>query len=281
MTALCTLVNGSPATSIPVDDRGLAYGDGLFETIAFKAGRVLALELHLKRLFRDAPRLGVKLDSSMAVYRSELVTLAERYPLAVAKLMVTAGSGGRGYRSPAEPQPRRIVSVHEWPQTPDSNAEQGLQAIICKHPLSANPGLAGIKHLNRLDQVIASNELQAKTDFEGLMLNGAGDIIEGTRSNIFVVVKNRLLTPDLSHCGVAGVVREAIIERSASLGIKLEVGTLSDAMLGEADEVFMTNAIIGVCSLARIKSANGLIKFKHNKLATSLREMLQQDGIIP
>lgn len=241
------LVNGRVASEIAVTDRGLHYGDGLFETIAiFNEHPVPTLYCrHLKRLAEGCRRLGITIPRR-AVLDREVARVCRGVLRGVLKVIVTRGSGGRGYR-PAQPiQATRILSVYPWPNYPAFFAEDGITLRICRTLLGRNPVLAGMKHLNRLEQVLARGEWDDPLIPEGLMLDSEGEVIEGTMSNVFIFKNKRLLTPDLSQCGVAGIMRGFILEQATALGVKAAVRPLRLADIEQADEFFVCNSLIGL-----------------------------------
>jgi 4-amino-4-deoxychorismate lyase len=236
------LIDGIPSELLPATDRGLAYGDGLFETIRIQHGKALFLEQHLQRLSLGCERLGIGTD--IPRWQQWLAqALQDAAPQAVLKLIITRGSGGRGYRPPDPATPRCIISLHPLPQTPEPDPCSGIRAFVCRQRLAQQPVLAGIKHLNRLEQVLASREFPDPGWQEGLMLDYADQLIEGTRSNVFLVVDGRLLTPDLSRCGVAGILRAQLLDL---FGNKVEVCNIPASTLNHSDEIFVCNSILGI-----------------------------------
>ncbi|MGH8351917.1 MAG: aminodeoxychorismate lyase [Pseudomonas sp.] len=243
-------VDGRPAEALSVKDRGLAYGDGLFETIGVKSGRPALLERHLTRLAVGCARLAIPCDE--ALIRAELLAFCAGLGEGVAKLILTRGDGLRGYAPPQPAQPRRILQGGPAPAYPAPNAEQGVRLFPCATRLAEQPLLAGLKHLNRLEQVLARAEWQDSEHAEGLMLDVSGRVVEGVYSNLFLVNDGGLLTAELSRCGVAGVMRAELLVRAERLGIPVAVRDLGYSELLEADEVFLCNSLYGVwpvCSL--------------------------------
>ena len=236
-----------PAPALPVQDRGLQYGDGLFETLAVKDGRIVLLESHLQRLAEGCARLGLAMPAP-AMLRTELHTAAAGPAPAVLKLILTRGSGGRGYRPPAVPEPRRVLLRYPWPEYPAAWSEEGASLRVCDTRLSIQPRLAGIKHLNRLEQVLARAEWNDTDGYqEGLMLDTEERVIEGTMSNVFASPgEGVLLTPDLSRCGVAGVMRRHILEQAAQSGIPIREAPITLDELLRAREIFLCNSVMGV-----------------------------------
>lgn len=246
------LIDGRPETRIDVRDRGLQYGDGLFETIAVRDGRVRRLEAHLHRLERGCTSLAFTCPP-LEVIAAELRQLADGQARAVLKLIVTRGSGSRGYRPPAVPTPVRILWRDPWPEYPEAWQEQGVQVRFCRSVLGDNPALAGIKHLNRLEQVLARAEWSNPEFAEGLMLDVRGAVVCGTMTNVFAVTGGVLRTPRLDRCGVLGTMRQTVIALARTMGMDVEETELRpDDVLG-ADELFLTNALIGIWPVRQLE----------------------------
>ena len=243
MTA--TLVNGEPGNLIPVSDRGLLYGDGVFETIAISKGQPGHWPRHMSRLRAGCARLGLQPPDSRQL-AAEAHSVIEGIDRGVLKLIITRGSGGRGYRVPEHAACTRIMQVYPWPEYSAACAEQGIRARLCATRLGRNPAMAGIKHLNRLEQVLARQEWNDADIHEGLLMDTDANLVEGTMSNLFVVSDGVLLTPDLSHCGVAGIMRTIILEQAQRRGQQWRVAQLSQQDLLRADEVFLANSLIGI-----------------------------------
>ncbi len=243
------LVNGETTERLPIDDRGLAYGDGLFETLAVFDGACPWFERHLARLGVGCDRLGLPRPDP-AQLREETERLARGQPRAVIKWMITAGSGGRGYARPDPVQPRRIVSRHSWPDYPLAHWEEGIALFACKLRLSAQPALAGIKHLNRLEQVLARRELPPDCA-EGVLCNAEGEVVEGIASNLFVVRDGTLITPPIGDCGVHGLMRRWVLETAMEEDIDTAIEPLRPEDLEQAKEIFMTNTLIGLWPVRR------------------------------
>jgi 4-amino-4-deoxychorismate lyase len=237
------LVNGEPATTIDVMDRGLQYGDGLFETIAMRKGRPRLLAYHLERLAEGCNRLGIA-SPDAAVLGREIAKTATA-PDCVVKVIVTRGSSGRGYRPPTNAAPTRIVAAFPWPVLAGERTPDGARLRFCDTRLSSNTRLAGLKHLGRLEQVLARGEWDDEDIAEGLMLDEAGMLVCGTQSNLFVLAGEELLTPRVDRCGVAGVMRRAVLEWASRRGMAAREVAMRPQDLFAAAEVFVTNALIG------------------------------------
>ena len=245
------LINGSEADCLTVADRGLQYGDGLFETLAVCDGALCLWHAHFDRLARGADRFGIPCPSREMLL-CECRQLAGGESAGVLKIILTRGRGGRGYGPPESPQPIRILTLHPWPDYPTGWGECGVDVTFCRTPLGENPVLAGLKHLNRLEQVLARSEWQDREIAEGLMQDGRGRIIGGTMSNLFLVRDGRLLTPRLDTCGIAGTVRNLVLRIADAFGIEVLERDIMRTDLGAADGLFLTNALIGVWPVRRL-----------------------------
>lgn len=239
------IINGLSGEFVSANDRGLVYGDGVFRTMLVRDGQLVLWQQHYNKLQQDCSALGIECPS-MQTLTAELDQLIQTRSDGVAKIIITRGTGARGYAPPAHPQPTRILNLSPSPIYPDSYANSGVCMHICHLRLGHQPKLAGIKHLNRLENVLAAAEWDAADIAEGLLLDEAGHIIEGTRSNLFLVKDGALFTPDVSRCGVAGLQRERVMAWAKQRGVACKVaGLLLDDLLA-ADEVFVVNSVIGL-----------------------------------
>lgn len=265
-------IDGQPAELLSVKDRGLAYGDGLFETIAVTAGRASLLERHLARLAEGCARLHTPID--MALLKAELQAFSQQLGDGVAKLIVTRGDGQRGYAPPEPAQPRRILQGAAKPLYPARNAEQGVRLFPCATRLAEQPLLAGLKHLNRLEQVLARAEWQDAEHAEGLMLDASGRVIEGVYSNLFIVRAGQLITADLSRCGVAGVMRAELLAQAAGCAISCQVRDFDLVELLAADEVFLCNSVYGIWPVCALQTHDWPVGPLTRKLQAIARDLL-------
>ncbi len=245
-----TLINGVPDTHIQISDRGLHYGDGLFETLAVDTGQPLLWEAHMQRLRVGCERLAIP-SPDLTVLADEAAQLCAGQARAVLKIIVTRGSATRGYTPPRQAAPTRILIRSSWPDHPAANARQGVAVDWCGTTLARNPRLAGIKHLNRLEQVLARAECPSVLA-EGLMCDTESYVIEGTMSNLFIVRHGTLITPDLSQSGVAGVLRAQVLALARGRGLECREAWLRPAEVEAAEEVFLTNSIIGLWPVTRL-----------------------------
>ena len=239
---------------LPATDRGLAYGDGLFETIRVDGSNAPLLPRHLDRLARDAQRLGIEVSrhelAEIAASAVEDGADARGENTWILKLVVTRGAGGRGYR----PDPEAAVNVLVLESTaPPAPPREGVRADFSRVPLTVNPLLCGIKTLNRLEQVMAARELKGDL-FEVLMSNGAGEIVEGTRTNLFVETDAGWRTPPAHTLAVAGVMRGHVLSCLQQRGEPVFESplTLSDLMSDSCRGLYLTNSVLGIVPVANL-----------------------------
>lgn len=253
-------INGQKSPSLDVADRGLAYGDGLFETMRFERGRVALLDLHMQRLMLGAHALAIE-GVQPLVARVIGDALAELRALQsdtsyVIKLVVTRGVGGQGYR-PAAEQPSPTVIVRVAPLAVDeAKLTNGVALKLCRWRLSLSPLLAGIKHLNRLEYVMAGRELAEEGEsVQGLLTDANGSVVESLHHNVFIVKRGELITPQIAMSGVAGVMRTHILQSLApALGIAASEGELRlDDLIG-AEEILLCNSVQGVWPVVSFRS---------------------------
>jgi 4-amino-4-deoxychorismate lyase len=242
------LIDGQQVHSIACTDRGLQYGDGLFETISCREGRPRWLSLHVERLRSGLARLRLPFDAFDAL-QADIVALAAGQPHCLIKVIVTRGAATRrGYAPAGNEQPTRIVSRHDWPAT--NSSASGFRVGLSEVRLGVNPMLAGLKHLNRLEQVLAQQACVDSGLQEVLMLSATGQLIGGSMSNVFLAdEQGLLLTPELRDCGVEGVMRRVVLEAAASSGIAIRVAPVAPCVLARVREAFVTNVRLEVQSV--------------------------------
>ena len=248
---LAVLINGRgpEAASIAADDRGLNYGDGLFETLCLRSGAIRFLDAHLDRLARGCTQLSIEMPSH-EVLRADLETITRGIRDGVVKIVVTRGAGGRGYR-PGRTTPTRIVSLHPAPTIP---AAAKIRVRWCETRFARNAKLAGLKHLNRLEQVLAQAEWDDQAIAEGLMLDTEGELVSVTAGNVFLVRDGVLVTPDLRFCGVRGVMRAQVLKAAAQLGVATQEEPLWPHDIDAASELFVTSAVRGIRPIVALES---------------------------
>jgi len=239
------LVNGAATDSVAALDRGLAYGDGVFRTFPVRQGRAQCWALHYRKLELDCAALGIPCPPE-SLLTAELAQLAHDTADFAAKIIVTRGGGARGYAPPQRPAPTRIVLSAGLPEHPAEFARDGVRTHLCATRVGYQPRLAGIKHLNRLENVLARAEWSDPAVAEGLMLDAEDHVIGGTMSNLFIVENGALVTPQLWRCGVAGVTRERVMKAAARNGLACrEEPVLRERFLA-AQEAMVVNSLIGV-----------------------------------
>jgi len=247
------LINGQISESLSVQDRGLHYGDGLFETLAVQRQQPLCWEQHYARLKTGCSRLGLECPPAHLLL-SEAEQIYGHADSSVLKIILTRGQGGRGYCPPDKQNSQsRILAIYPWPDYPDNYPVAGIKATFCKTQLGHNPQLAGIKHLNRLEQVLARSEWEDPGIAEGLMRDHQNNIIEGTMSNLFIIRGIKLMTPDLTGCGIAGIIRACILALAEEMGLHTSITTVNETELYAADEMFLCNSIIGLWPVRQIE----------------------------
>ncbi len=231
--------------SVSTSDRGFCYGDGLFETVLFVDGDAPLWQRHMQRLRHGCERLGLPAPQTQLL-RMEAARLAQQWSRAVVRITLSRGQGPRGYRPPPVPHPTRVLGVASAPHLPRDWSTQGIRVRFCRMRLAVQPQLAGLKHLNRLEQVLARAEWSDAEVAEGVMRDTAGRVVCATSANLFVVRQGRVVTPSLQRCGVAGVARAELIEHMADVDVR----DISVDELMEADEMFLSNSVRGVMPVA-------------------------------
>ena len=219
------------------------YGQCVFETVVVNKGKPCLLDLHLERLAKGAKCLGIEFDRS--VISAEVLDLAQSLTTGIIRVNLTMGEGGRGYQNPVSPTSTRIISQHDYPSYPKAYWHKGIVLGVADIRLSHQPLLAGIKHGNRLEQVIARTQWHDSWH-EALLLDIDGNVIEATQSNVFLVKDKSLITPSLEKSGVEGVMRHTVIDVAKQMGIDTSIQTVSIDDIENADEVFLTNSVIGI-----------------------------------
>ncbi|MBS0557428.1 MAG: aminodeoxychorismate lyase [Proteobacteria bacterium] len=242
-----TLVDGVATAQVSADDRGLRYGDGLFETIAFVAGRAPLWSRHMQRLTEGCARLALAAPDTSMLAR-EAASVGAGTERSVVRITLTRGSGPRGYAPPAQAQPVRIVSASPMPEVAPDCYHRGVRMRRCDLRVSAQPRLAGIKHLNRLENVLARAEWSDPSIAEGLLCDAHGNVVGATAANVFAVLDGRLVTPALERCGVAGVARAQVLAWREDCAVR----DLPMDELMRADEIFLTNAVRGIIPVASL-----------------------------
>lgn len=247
---LQSLINGQQAERISIHDRGLQYGDGCFETIRLLSNTPILWTAHLKRLKHACKLLQLIVDFDLL--QSEISQILQRNNAAdaILKIIITRGEGGRGYTPTKQANSTRIVQLIDYvaPAT-----EKAAKVVLCQHRLSSNSNLAGIKHLNRLDQILASAQIPEDCD-EGLCMDEEGNLIEACRSNLLLAINGKFVTPDLSKSGIEGVMLNHLINEFDKQGIQVLRQAISLSELKAASEILLCNSVFGVWPIAEIQN---------------------------
>jgi 4-amino-4-deoxychorismate lyase len=265
------LVDGQPGTMVSASDRGLNYGDGLFETMRLHAGTVPLLARHLDRLRTGCARLGLPYPGDAALEADIARLAATGATEGVIRLVLTRGDGGRGYAPSPAATGRRIAALHPLPPP----GPPAMSLGICATRLGRSAALGGLKHLGRLEQVLAAGEVAAAGWDEGLMLDESERLVEATRHNVFFVRNGQILTPPLAGCGVAGVMRGLILETLVAVGLAGGEAALRYHELHEIEGMFLSNAVVGVRPVRQV--AGRVLPRVH--IPEALREGLVAAGV--
>lgn len=278
-----TVVNGAAAETVPVGDRGLLLGDSIFTTMKVQAGKIELLSRHLARLIRDAKALKFP-----AFEKTQILSDLSALPIGqvqsgALRYTITRGLGPRGYQIPSPTKPCRIVQM--FAATPRSIPAEGIKLRVCATRLAHQPALAGLKHGNRLEQILARSEWTDDECFEGLMLDEHNHVVEGTCSNFFLIDKQRVLTPKLNRCGVKGVMRDLVMQQLKAMGVSVEE-TLIDIKdvtnsEGNARSGFICNALMGVVSIAQVENNPWQLAPVFSELKNQIDSELQKSLSLP
>ena len=257
-TSSKNLINGITADYLNINDRAIHYGDGLFETILCADQKIYFWQSHYQRLSKSAEKLKIKCPQEYVLLGDIKKCLSENAGPCAIKIILTRGNGKRGYKYDKNMHSNRLVMVSDIEPDHSSLLCGKLLSgdlFLCEQQVSINKNLAGLKHLNRIDNVLARNEwgdaasTNGKTFIDGLMLNHNSHIIEGTMSNVFAVKDDVLITPDLSLSGVDGILRQEVIKQAAKVNIDTVVEDIKLDELMNADELFISNSLIGLKSV--------------------------------
>jgi len=267
------LFNGQADSALPVTLRAIHYGDGLFETIRWQQ-KALLFAQHMQRLQRGCQRLAIPMPDPDLLL-AECQQLAAGCERAVIKIIISRGAGSRGYAFDPHQSADRLLLRYDFPSYSSDWWQQGIKTRICATRIARDPVLAGIKHLNRLTQVLARSEWQAPDIVEGFLMDDKGLVVEGCQSNVFLVKQGELQTPRLEQCGVAGVIRECVIEIARNSKIPLKIVDLPIDRLLVADEVFVTNSVIGVWPVTQIDQIKIAVGPLTRKLQAAIDKLME------
>ncbi len=264
-------VNGQARETVPASDRAFHYGDGLFETVRIRNGKPEFLARHLTRLQCGCERLRFP-TIPWATLKQEIAEFAFPDSDAVLKIILTRGQGGRGYRYGPDQEATRVLALSPRQPSPAEVLQSGIRATICATRLCTQPALAGIKHLNRLEQVLARAEWDDPDIREGLMLDHSDRLIEGTMSNVFLVCEGKLVTPALTACGIAGIMRSVMLDLAQQLDLASEIRPITLREAETASELFVCNSLIGIWPITTI---DGFARYAVGPLTRALADALR------
>ena len=244
------LINGAESETLAVNDRGVQFGDGCFTTARILRGQVQLLSAHLARLQTTCEKLFIPYDD-WALLAQEMARLAQPHQDGVLKVIITRGAGGRGYSAAGCVNPTRILSVSPWPAHYLRWREEGISLSLSPVRLGRNPSLAGLKHLNRLEQVLIRSHLEQTDADEALVLDSDGWLTECCAANVFWRKGSDVFTPRLDQAGVNGIMRQYILAKLAPSPFRVVEATMRPEALREADEVVVCNALMPLVPVRR------------------------------
>ncbi|MFC0139249.1 aminodeoxychorismate lyase [Erwinia mallotivora] len=244
-------INGQPQEYVAAGDRAVQFGDGCFTTARVINGKIMALKAHLQRLALGCERLQIRSPDWVAL-RHEMLVAASTRSDAVLKVIISRGQGGRGYSALGCGQPGRILMLSDYPAHYHRLRQTGVKLTLSSIRLGRNPLLAGIKHLNRLEQVLIRAELDQTDADEALVLDTDGMLVECCAANLFWRTGEQVFTPVLTDSGVNGIQRQQVIFLLSEQGISVREVRRPPEVLAEADELFITNALMPVLPVAQI-----------------------------
>ena len=279
MKKILTLINGKFKDSISVLDRGLAYGDGFFETMQWLGKNNESLQgvefwnRHVKRIIKSAKILKIKIPNKniFAEYKNKILTAAQKKDIyeGILKIIITRGVGGRGYSYENNMKPTIIFIV--FPNAIPKQIES-VNVKICKSTISDNVDISGLKHLNRLDSVQARSEWNNKNIFEGIFIDNNENILEGTMTNIFFVKNKSLVTPSIISSGINGIMREVVLVYGKKFFNEIIIREIRKHEIENFDEMFLTNSIIKVLPVKKCGKKKFTISNSTKKLVNFFQE---------
>lgn len=244
------IINGEFNSLLDISDRSFHYGDACFTTICVKQSRLQLWAKHLERLTNNCQRLGIQFADWSAVLQSaERLIEKSGAESAVVKVVITRGRGGRGY-SPKEVRwPSYVVSIHSFPSLYTNWHQNGINVGLSSVKLGKQPLLAGIKHCNRLEQVLIKDALD-KTEFDDVLVCDFDDnLVESSAGNLFWLTQGQWYTPSLEYSGVEGVMRNCVLDYFAEKNSPVVQVTQNIGANFAADEMFICNSLMGVVAI--------------------------------
>jgi len=268
------LINGQKTDVISYQDRGFQFGDGVFETIALVQGRCVFWSEHMARLQLGCERLGI-MAPNVAVLAEEAQAVILDEQRGVLKIIVTRGVSDRGYQFLSTIESTRVVFFSSWPRHILTNRRSGVCVRVCQTRLASNPHLAQIKHMNRLENVLARAEWREPEIVEGLMLDQSGYVIEGTMSNVFVIEDDCVYTPSITDVGVAGVVRGVVLDYLNQHNVTNQIMPMDLERVLAADGLFITNSLIGIWPVSTVLQNDRRVTYSMLDIIFRLQEQIE------
>ena len=255
---------------IDPSDRGFLLGDGIFETMAARDGKLVFADLHFDRLSRGADTLGIKLPYSIADLKSAVTSLLTEndnsaHDRVAVRLTLTRGTGPRGLAPSPDAKPTVLIT---WSQSPPS--KESVSAIIATGRRNEFSPTANLKTLTYLDQVLARQEADAAGADDAILLNTQGKVTCSTAANLFLWDSNTLITPPLSDGCLDGTVRRMVLEIASQTGIAAFEESITPSTLANVESAFLTNSLVGLQSLTEIAER----PLKIHALQSRLRDAL-------
>ena len=277
-----SLINGTFSDFISVYDRGLLFGDGFFETMKWITvngkKKVVFWSRHIDRLKKSCNKAKIKCPSKRMLdeYKNTIFKKCAQFNQfkGVLKIIITRGEGGRGYSFEKNMKPSVIFQSFPITLPDEKSLLEGVEVDICKTSINQNNFLSGLKHLNRIDSVLASDDIKKKI-YDLIFLDSNNLIIEGIKTNIFFIKKKKLITPKISSSGINGIMRQIVIEKYSSLYEELFESNINVNQISEFDGAFLTNSIIGILPIKNIKKTGFVIDDK----ITKLRKLIEESEI--
>ncbi|WP_336755000.1 aminodeoxychorismate lyase [Pantoea sp. USHLN298] len=266
-------INGIEQSTLAASDRGLQFGDGCFTTAAVQHGKILLLERHMQRLQESCERLLIS-GIDWLQLENEMRQAAQQQTQVVLKVILSAGSGGRGYSRKGCGEPTRIVSLAPWPQHYADLQQLGVSLAISPIRLARNPQFAGLKHLNRLEQVMIRTHLDQTDADEALVLDTEGWVVECCAANLFWRQGAEIFTPDLRWAGVDGIMRRCLMAQLAAAGQACRIVQCEPDALLAADEIVICNALMPVLPVRQLESVNFTERTLFKQLYASCKKIM-------
>lgn len=239
------IVSGQPQTQLNIADRALQYGDGCFTTVAVRRGRAELWPEHLTRLKLSCERLHI-VFSAWNELHADVKALIRDQTESVLKIIISRGEGGRGYSVAGVGQPSYVLSLHAMPQHYQQWQIQGIDLGLSPIKLARQPLLAGIKHLNRLEQVLVKYELEKSSYLDAVVCDTDNMMVETSAANLFWRQGGLWYTPELINSGVEGLMRNLVMDIFRQKSVPIQAVSAKVSSLQQAEEVFICNSLMGV-----------------------------------